>query len=155
MDMPRPTRFHQKLERLAGNWAGEEKISPTPWDPKGGVARGQMKARVDMDGFGLVQEYVQKRGGKINYRGHGVIGYDPQEKAYLWHWSDSMGGVPGSVTRGNWKGNKLVFQNASPMGHARYTYTFFKDETLGFAIENSTDGERWEPFMSARYAKKA
>ena len=154
MQMPRPTRYHQKLEALAGRWSGEEKMFPTPWDPEGGTARGEMKSRIDMDGFGLVQEYVQKRKGKVSYRGHGVVGYCPDEKTYLWHWSDSMGGVPSSVTRGTWKGSKLVFQSAHAMGHSRYTYTFHRDGTLGFSIENSQNGNDWAMFMTARYAKK-
>ena len=27
MDMPKPTEAHKKLEKLVGNWSGEEKIS--------------------------------------------------------------------------------------------------------------------------------
>jgi hypothetical protein len=97
---------------------------------------------------------VQKRGGKVTYRGRGIIGFDPQEERYLWHWSDTMGGVPGQVTRGEWKGNKLMFQHAGPMGHARYAYTFNRDGSLGFTIENSNDGEQWAPFITAKYVNK-
>ena len=155
MQMPKPNKFHQKLSALVGTWTGEETIHPTPWDPAGGKAKGDMKVRADFDGFGIVQDYVQKRGGKVSYRGHGVMGYDAQAKDYVWHWSDSMGGVPGSVTRGAWRGNKLAFQHGGPEGHARYVYTFHKDGTLGFSIDNSADGEAWQTFIEARYAKKA
>lgn len=154
MQMPKPGKFHQKLHAFVGEWTGEETMHPSPWDPAGGKAKGTNKCRMDLDGFALVQDYVQKRGGKVSYRGHGVIGYCAREKRYLWHWSDSMGGVPGTVTRGEWKGNKLVFQNASEHGHARYTYTFHRDGTLGFSIEMSQDGAQWAPFITARYANK-
>jgi len=154
MQMPKPGKFHEKLNALAGDWTGDETIHPTPWDPAGGTAKGTTKSRMDLDGFALIQDYVQKRGGKVSYRGHGVIGYDAQEKCYLWHWSDSMGGVPGQVTRGEWKGNKLSFQHASPQGHSRYVYTFNRDGTLGFTIENSQDGTQWAPFLTARYTNK-
>lgn len=154
MQMPRPTKEHERLAALAGKWTGEETIHPTPWDPAGGLAEGSTTARVDLDGFGVVQEYVQKRDGVVSYRGHGVLGYDPEEKCYLWHWSDSMGGVPAHVTRGHWRGSELSFQHAGPMGHSRYTYTFHDDGTLGFSIESSQDGRKWSPFITARYAKQ-
>jgi hypothetical protein len=154
MQMPKPGKPHAKLAALAGEWAGDETIHPTPWDAAGGMAKGAMKCRIDCDGFALVQDYVQKRGGKVTYRGHGVLGYDPQAKVYLWHWSDSMGGVPSEVTRGEWKGNKLAFQHSGPHGHSRYVYTFNRDGSLGFVIENSQDGAQWAPFITAKYIAK-
>lgn len=155
MEMPRPTKFHKKLEVFVGDWSGDETMFPVPWDPAGGSAKGRYKVRAAFDGFGVIQDYVQKRGGKTSYAGHGVMGYDPQANGYIWHWSDTMGGVANAVTSGQWKGNKLTFQHAGPMGHARYTYTIHKDGTVGFSIDNSTDGDQWVPFMSGRYAKKA
>ena len=154
MQMQKPTKFHAKLEAFTGKWTGEETMHPTPWEPSGGQAKGDMKVRSDLEGQGIIQDYVQKRGGKVSYRGHGIMGYDPQEKCYVWHWSDSMSGVPCTATRGEWRGNKLVFQNASPDGHQRYTYTFHKDGTLGFSIESSGDGSEWQTFLTARYQKK-
>jgi len=154
MQMSTPSKFHKKLEVLIGDWSTDETMFPMPWDPTGGPAKGRYKVRAAPGGFGIVQEYEQKRGGKVSYVGHGIMGYDAQEKCYLWHWSDSMGGVPGAVTRGTWTGNKLVFQHAGPMGHSRYTYTFHKDGTVGFSIDSSQDGAQWAPFMTSRSTKK-
>lgn len=154
MQMPKPTKHHEKLANLAGTWTGDETIHPTPWDPAGGPSKGTSKYRMDIDGFALVQDYVQKRGGKVSYRGHGIVGYSAEEKKYLWHWSDTKGGVAPGVTRGEWKGNKLVFEHASPTCHSRYTYTLHKDGTLGFSIENSQDGTTWAPYITARYTNK-
>lgn len=47
-----------------------------------------------------------------------------------------------------------MFENVSPMGHSRYTYTLHKDGTLGFSIESSQDGTAWAPFITARYTNK-
>lgn len=152
MDMPKPQKAHEKLQVFVGKWKGEETIHPTPWDP-GGKAVGEMKVTAAFGGFGIIQDYKQKRSGKLAYAGHGVLGYCATEKAYLWHWSDTMGGVPGQVTRGTWKGNKLTFQHGGEMGHVRYTYTFHKDGTQGFTIENSQDGQTWSTFIEARYTK--
>jgi hypothetical protein len=154
MQMPKPTKHHEKLAAFAGTWTGDETIHPTPWDPAGGTAKGTGKYRMDLDGFALVQDYVQKRGGKVSYRGHGILGYSADEKKYIWHWSDSMGGVAPVVTRGEWKGSKLVFEHASPGCQSRYTYTLHKDGTLGFSIENTQDGATWTPFITARYTNK-
>jgi hypothetical protein len=153
MKMPKPTKFHQKLEALVGDWSGDETIHPMPWDA-GGPAKGSYKVRTDLDGFAIVQDYVQRRRGKVSYRGHGVMGFDAGSKSYLWHWSDTMGGVPREASRGEWKGNTLSFQHVGEKGHSRYTYTFRRDGTVDFSIESSQDGRSWMPFITARYAKK-
>ncbi len=50
-----------------------------------------MTMRREVDGFFLVQDYVEEKDGRIVYRGHGVFGFDPDAKAYTWYWVDSMG----------------------------------------------------------------
>lgn len=57
MDMPKPSSGHLRLERMAGSWEGEEKMHPSPWDPKGGVAAGRMKNRPALSGFALIGDY--------------------------------------------------------------------------------------------------
>lgn len=155
MQMPKPTSVHKKLTTaLVGTWTGDEVMHPTPWDQKGGKAKGVYKVRAGVGGFGVIQDYAQKRGGKESYVGHGVIGYDVQANCLLWHWSDSMGGVPGQVTKGTWQGDTMVFQTGCEHGHSRYTYRFVKKNVLDFAIEMSQDGQQWAPFMNGRYTRK-
>jgi hypothetical protein len=154
MQMPKPSAFHKKLSALVGDWTSEETMHPMPWDPAGGPAKGRYKVRATLDGFGIVQDYEQKRGGKTSYVGHGVMGYDSKENCYLWHWSDSMGGVPNQVTRGSWNGNTLTFQASCDHGHSRYTYVFKKPGVVDFAIETSQDGQQWTPFMNSRSTRK-
>lgn len=154
MQMAKPNRFHKKLETLVGDWTGDEKMYPMPWDPQGGPAKGSYKVRPAFDGFGVIQDYRQRRRGRPTYEGHGVLGYDTANQCYLWHWSDSMGGVPREVTTGKWQGNKLTFQHAGEFGHSRYTWTFHRDGTIGFAIDHSQDGAEWSPFMTGRYVRK-
>jgi hypothetical protein len=155
MQMPKPSKFHKKLASMIGTWSGDETMHPSPWEPAGGKAKGTYKVREALDGFGIVQDYAQKRGGKVSYVGHGVLGYDEKEGRYLWHWSDSMGGVPNQVTRGTWDGNTIVFENACEHGHSRYTYVLRKKDLLDFSIEMSQDGQQWTLFMSGRYTRKA
>ena len=139
MDMPKLLDEHRRLKALAGTWAGEETIHPSPWDPKGGPASSRFQARVDLDGFFVVADYVQERGGRAVYRGHGVFGYDPDQKCYTMHWFDSRGcGAPEPV-RGTWKGNRLDFEHSHPRGHTRYTYVFEPENRYAFSIENSQE----------------
>ena len=53
MDMPKPSPGHSKLAKLAGSWVGEETMHPSPWDPKGGTARGRSKSQLGLSGFAL------------------------------------------------------------------------------------------------------
>ena len=153
-EMPKPTDKHAKLKALAGTWVGEEKIHPGPWDPKGGSALGRTETKVDMDGFYVVTDYVQERDGKTSYKGHGVFGYEPKTNTYTMHWFDSMGFPTGDPARGTWEGNRLTFQNTSPMGQGRYTYDFEADGKYRFKIENSKDGKQWSTFMEGMYTRK-
>lgn len=155
MQMPRPTKFHKKLAALAGDWTGDEVFPPSHWEPKGGKAKGRYKTRAIAGGFAFVQDYEQLRGGKVTFTGHGVFGYDVQQNCYLWHWTDSMGGMPCTATKGQWTKNQIVWENEGPMGRSRYTHTFLRGGKLGFKIEASQDGVAWTVMMEGLYTKKA
>jgi hypothetical protein len=85
MEMPKPTEVHHKLAKFAGRWTGKEKLSPSPWDPKGGAAVGHCNNRLAADGFVLLHEYVQERNGTASFHGHGVFSYDSAGKCYMLH----------------------------------------------------------------------
>jgi len=154
MEMPKPQEEHRRLQTLAGSWVGEEKIHPSPWDPKGGTATAKVESRMDLDGYHLITDYVESRGGQVSYRGHGVHGYDRNEKCYLMFWFDSIGEVSHAPAKGKWEGNRLVYAHQTPMGHSRYTYEFKGEGRYSFMIENSPDGKQWAPFMEAHYTRK-
>jgi hypothetical protein len=139
VEMPKPTDEHRRLHVLAGDWVGEEKLSPSPWGP-GGSAIGRSKIRIDLEGFFVVQDYVEEKDGQTVFRGHGVFGYDAQAKEYCWFWVDSMGFVPAAPSRGRWEGDTLTFRSVSPQGEGRYTYRFPSDRRYSFRLENSFDG---------------
>lgn len=100
MEMPKPADAHRKLERVVGRWTGEEKLFPSPWDPKGGTASSRVENRLALDGFAIVQDYEQERNGKICFRGHGVLRWEAQQQCYEMYWFDSMG-MPPNIFRGN------------------------------------------------------
>jgi hypothetical protein len=151
--MPKPNENHARLQKLAGTWAGEEKMNPSPWGP-GATAVGRYTCRLDIDGFFLLQDYVQEKNGKISYRGHGIFGYDTERKEFTWYWVDSFGMVPVAPSRGHWTGNTLVLEHPQGDRRGRYTYQFSGDNAFSFKIENSQDGGKvWETFMTGDYKK--
>jgi len=154
VQMPQVHDAHRKLEAMAGSWKGEETLSPSPWDPKGGTAVGRFISKLDLDGFALITDYVQERGGQTTYRGHGVFGWSEKDKAYTMHWFDSMGGDPsGPPALGTWAGNDLTFEHRTPMGLSRYVYHFEGDGRYTFRIDNSQDGKKWATFMEGKYMR--
>jgi hypothetical protein len=152
MDMPKPTDAHIKLEKLLGNWKGEEKLNPSPWDTKGGPATGKENNRSSLDGFVVIQEYEQIRNGVPTFKGHGVFTYDPYQKCYCMHWFDSMG-APVNEFKGNFENNILTMTHQGKMGHSRAIMDFSKDGVYKFKMDGSQDGKQWVPFMEGSYTK--
>jgi hypothetical protein len=154
MEMPKLTSEHRRLHVLAGDWEGEENLAPSPWGP-GGRATGRSTCRVDLDGFWIVQDYVEEKDGRVTFRGHGLFGYDIESQEYCWYWVDSMGFVPAGPSRGRWEGDTLQLHSKSPRGQGRYTYRFDGERSYTFRIENSFDGgQSFQLFMDGTYRKK-
>jgi hypothetical protein len=144
--MPRPGDEHTKLHRLAGDWEGEE---------QGGTAIGRSTIRIAVDGFFLVQDYVEEKDGRTVFRGHGIFGWDAKDRVYTWYWVDSMGQVPAAPSRGRWEGDTLTFESSSPPnGRGRYTYRFEGPSTYHFKLESSFDGgSTYLTLMEGTYRK--
>lgn len=153
MSMPEPTEQHAKLSTRVGTWIGEETMHPSPWDPQGGTATGRIVSRLDIDGMFLISDYTQERDGVINFRGHGVYGFDPLTDRYTMYWFDSIGNDPGGPASGRWDGDTLMFERSSDRGRSRYVYEFEGPDAYRFRIEMSADGERWTTWMDSRWRR--
>lgn len=155
MDMPKPGAAHQKLSALVGEWAGDETLHPSPWDPAGGPAEARVTNRWTADGFAVVQEYEQSRNGEVTFRGLGVFSYDPSRDEYVMHWWDSMGS-PVNQYRGRLEGNRLTLGAPMPQGgHSRTSWVLTGPDAHDFLMEVSPDGETWHPAMEGRYRRHA
>lgn len=153
MDMPKPGDHHKKLAILIGEWRGAETLHPSPWDPTGGTATARVVNRWVADGFAVVQEYEQRRGGKVTFSGHGVFWWDPARQEYVMHWWDSMGGIGGEY-RGQFDGNRLMLGAPMPQGgHSRTSWEIDSPDAHSFLMEVSPDGTTWHPAMEGRYKK--
>jgi len=152
MEMPKPTEAHRKLEAFAGRWTGREKMSPSPWDPKGGTAVGRCDNRQAVDGFVIVHDYEQERDGRINFRGHGVFGFDATEQCHVLHWWDSMG-MAANVFKGKFEGNTLQMLCRESFGTSRGTWEFLDANHYRFRMEMSQDGQPWATLIEAEYVR--
>lgn len=154
MEMPKPGPAHQKLELFAGDWSGEEKMHPSEWDPQGGTATASMNSRVVCDGFYVAGDYEQRRDGAVTFRGHSVLGIDPQSQEVVLHWFDSMGmGV--NEFRGKFQGDKIALSFQSPMGWHRVSYDFGEKNAMRFRMDMSADQKQWKTMLEGVYRKKA
>jgi hypothetical protein len=69
---PTPLEEHRKLAAFAGEWVGEETVYPSRWT-EGGPATATVSARIDLNGFYLIQDARQMRDGKESFATHGVF----------------------------------------------------------------------------------
>jgi hypothetical protein len=153
MDMPKPGPQHALLHRMAGEWEGDETLSPSPWGP-GGAARGHGIYRIVTDGMAVTQDYEEHKDGAIAFRGHGVFTIDPSTQDVLWWWFDSMAYPPDGPARGRWEGDTLTLHKSAPQGDARYIYRL-QGERYEFSIENKYPGQAdYCLFMRGTYTRR-
>ena len=150
--MPKPVAEHKKLSWLAGRWDGEERLSPSPWEPEGGTATGHYDWRPALDGFYVIGDYRQEREGNVNFRGHAVIGWDAPTSRYVMFWFDSTGFVPATASFGTWDGDTLTVGHQDAMGHHRYSWTV-RGDRMDMSIEDSPDGSDWSTFLEGSYRR--
>lgn len=148
MHMPKPSAGHELFARIAGTWEGEETMYPSQWEPKGGTAIGRTTARVALDGFALIYDYAQERGGHTTYSGHGVFTFDPKAELYSLHWFDCMGSPPEHFT-GKLEGSVLTMSHGGPGMHARITHDYSEAGVDRSRMELSPDGKEWKIFFDA------
>lgn len=152
--MREPTAQQQKLHALVGTWIGEDTTYPTPFNPAGGTATTTFTGRAALDGLFVIGDDVQEQEGRVGFLAHKVYGYDPDEHTYTFHLFDSFGANPATPARGTWEGNILQFEQATPLGHARYRYTFAKNGDYIFSMHMSQDGTTYTPFIEGHYKRQ-
>jgi hypothetical protein len=154
MKLPKPTKEHEALDRLAGTWEGDETWSPSKLAPKGATGQGKFDFRRDVDGFFLIADYDETVDGKPGIRGHGVVGWDGKKETYTLHWFDNFGSPPSAPGTGDWDGDTLAFENGTGDHRGRTTFALEGDDAMRFGIEMSEDGGKsWNPTIDGRYRR--
>src|SRR5260221_13334694 len=115
---PTPLEEHRKLAAFAGEWNGEEIVYPSRWTA-GGPATSHVVARIDLNGFYLIQDTRQTRDGKETFATHGVFTYDAEDRHYKLFWHDSLGYYSPAPASGGWSGKSLILGRGSLRGKAR------------------------------------
>ena len=106
-----------------------------------------------LDGFFLIADYEQERSGKVNFRGHGVYGWDTRGPCYTMHWFDSVGIEHDAPGLGSWEGDTLtLIHETHRTGSSRYTYKV-GDGVYQLRLEHSPDGKSWATVLEARYQR--
>lgn len=153
MDMPRPAPEQQALGILVGDWLGREHVHPSPFDIKGGPAVARVRNRLALDGFAVVQDYEQERGGRISLRGHGVFQWDVLARQVALYWFDSYG-MPPSIYRGALNDGVLQLTLPQGTGFSRATYDFTRPGAYTYRLEVSLEGKEWYPFTDGTFEKQ-
>ena len=149
---PSPLPEHHKLAVFAGEWNGEETVHPSRW-VAGGQATSHVVARMDLNGFYLIQDTRQTRGGKESFATHALFTYDREDRTYKLFWHDSLGYYPPSPASGGWAGTSLILVRGSLRGNARHVYEVVDDNTYNMKIQFSPDAEGWSDVLTGVYRR--
>ena len=147
-----PLPEHVRLAAFAGEWNGEEVVYPSRW-VAGGTATSRVVARMDLNGFYLIQDSVQTREGKDVFAAHGLFTYDRDDRTYKLFWYDSLGYTPPSPASGGWVGNTLTLVRGSLRGNARHVYEIIDDNSYSLKIQFSPDAEGWADVLTGVYRR--
>jgi len=147
-----PLPEHVRLAVFAGEWSGEEMVYPSRWNA-GGPATAQVVARMDLNGFYLIQDARQFRDGKEIFATHGLFTYDRDDRTYKLFWYDSLGYTPPSPASGGWVGKTLTLVRGSLRGNARHVYEIIDDDSYSLKIQFSPDAEGWADVLTGVYRR--
>ena len=147
-----PLPEHARLSAFAGEWNGEEMVFPSRWTA-GGPATSRTVARMDLNGFYLIQDSVQMRDGKQVFATHGLFTYDRDDRTYKLFWYDSLGYTPPSPASGGWVGKTLTLVRGSLRGNARHVYEIIDDNSYSLKIQFSPDAEGWADVLTGVYRR--
>ncbi|QOZ06415.1 DUF1579 family protein [Bradyrhizobium sp. CCBAU 51765] len=147
-----PLPEHARLAAFAGEWNGEEVVFPSRWT-EGGPATSRVAARMDLNGFYLIQDSAQMRDGKQVFATHGIFTYDRDDRTYKLFWYDSLGYTPPSPASGGWVGKTLTLVRGSLRGNARHVYEIIDDDSYSLKIQFSPDAEGWADVLTGVYRR--
>jgi hypothetical protein len=154
MAMPKPAPEMKELRALIGTWTSDEAYEASPMGPAG-TGSGTNTARLGPGGFSVLMEQRSK-GSMGAFVGHGVYSWDPDQKAFLGAWVDSM--TPGLQTDAGKKvGDTLVFTGETKMGgktfKVRDVWSDFTP-TSHTLTSYSNDGSGEKKIMTIKFTKQ-
>src|ERR1700688_1496847 len=149
---PTPLEEHRRLAVFAGEWSGDEMVYPSRWN-QGGPATSHVVARIDLNGFYLIQDTRQTRDGKESFATHGVFTYDREDRLYKLFWHDSLGYYPPSPASGGWTGKSLILVRGSLRGNARHVYEVLDDNSYSMKMQFSPEAGGGDDVLPGVYRR--
>jgi hypothetical protein len=122
----------EKLQLLVGTWTYTETYEKSAAMPQGGAGTGTYTARPGPGSFSLIVDFTTHLAPHDEI-GHGIITWDPKEKAYKEYIVGN--GFPGCfVFTGHWEGAMLVFLGEFDAGGSKMqlktTYTEWTPKSI-------------------------
>ena len=153
LEMPDPEACRVALERIVGDWEGQETLQPAPYNPMGGTALGRSRNRLALDGFAVIEDYEHLPRGQVSYRRHSITSYDSSEEQYVRYQWDNMGNSA-SAFHGRFEGDVLTMVYEEPGLIARHVADYSDSGRLPVLMEVSRQGAPFETILEAEYIRK-
>lgn len=95
------------VQSLAGVWDSTEAWEKVPGVSPGGRGAGKQSVRIGPGGLSVILDYESISGPFPDYRGHGILSWEPDEKIYRMVWAQNV--TPGiSIETGRMEDGNLV-----------------------------------------------
>jgi hypothetical protein len=105
--LPGPAPEMKELREMIGTWSIDEAFEPSPMRPNSGTGTGTFTSRLGPGGFTVIMD-LQDKSNMGASTGHGMLTWDPTQKAYGFVWVNSV--TPGfQILTGHKEGDNLVF----------------------------------------------
>lgn len=147
MKRPEPGPERARLSFLVGNFTTETRILPSPMMKKGATGTGTSVISWGLDSMFLTVDEQSINPILGNYKGHGMLGYDPQEKQYVLSMFNNFGDHP--QYRGSFVGDILVLTTkvAMPGRSFDQRLEWFRDGSLVHLRILNDIGQGWRPVI--------
>lgn len=153
----RPGPAHAVLQRFVGAWDVTLEVVGSDGTVRHTSARAD--AALAYGGFWLVEEVAGTFAG-APFRGHGLLGFDPDRRVYVRTWIDSAGPAP-HVTEGKFDadGGVLAMHGTGPDLHGRmaslHSVFTWRDRDHGECVMRSFAADGSEARLRIVYARRA
>lgn len=148
--MPKPGPEATRLKGMVGTWNVEESMESSPMGP-GGKGHGVSRISSGPGGLSIIIDYRSTGGHMKGYKGHGVVAWDAEAKAYKQVWTDNMAQMI-MLSTGKWEGDKLLLNaEGTMMGKPFKSQDMLSGigtDTITMVTEMSMDGSPMEKVMT-------
>ena len=150
MEMPKPGPEMAKIKSMLGTWHVQDIHEPGFMGP-GGKGHGTGQVTLGPGGLSLIIEYKCAAGPMKGYRGHGIVAWDGEAKAYKQAWTDNMAPML-MQSAGSCVGDTIVMNTeGTMMGKAfksRDTFTGIGPDGYTITTEVSMEGGPMKKVMT-------